>query len=62
MKDFDQLGVQSLGKRVAPLVQDPSWQIDDAVAPLPGEMVLNKASSGGTRVYQGGSDPPKFRN
>jgi nicotinamidase-related amidase len=28
------------------MVNDPSWQIDDSVAPLPHEMVLNKSSSG----------------
>ena len=27
-------------------MKDPSWQIEDSVAPLPGEMVLNKTSSG----------------
>jgi biuret amidohydrolase len=46
MKDFDQLGLQLLGKRVHPPVNDPSWQIDDSVAPLSGEIVLNKTSSG----------------
>lgn len=46
MKDFDQLGLTLLGRRVCPPVNDPSWQIDDSVAPLPGEMVLNKTSSG----------------
>jgi nicotinamidase-related amidase len=46
MREFDQLGVALVGRRVCPPVNDPSWQIDDAVAPLPGEMVLNKASSG----------------
>jgi len=29
-----------------PTVDDPSWQIDDSLAPLPGELVLNKTSSG----------------
>lgn len=46
MRDFDQLGLDLLGRRVSPVVNDPSWQIDDRVAPLPGEMVVNKASSG----------------
>ena len=46
MKDFDQLGLNLLGERVTPSVNHPSWQIDDRVAPLPGEMVLNKVSSG----------------
>jgi nicotinamidase-related amidase len=35
-----------LGKRITPPVNDPSWQIDDRVAPLPGELVLNKTSNG----------------
>lgn len=46
MREFDQLGMSLLGRRVCPPVNDPSWQMDDAVAPLPGEMVLNKTSSG----------------
>ena len=35
-----------LGQRSVPMVSDPSWQIDERIAPLPGEMVLNKTSSG----------------
>jgi biuret amidohydrolase len=46
MKDFDQLGLTLIGCRPHPPVNDPSWQIDDAVAPLLGEMMLNKTSSG----------------
>src|SRR5712692_4702520 len=46
MRDFDQLGLQLLGERVTPPVNHPSWQIEDTVAPFPGEMVLNKTSSG----------------
>ncbi|MBI3785948.1 MAG: cysteine hydrolase [Deltaproteobacteria bacterium] len=46
MREFDQLGLAMIGRRVSPLVTDPSWQIDDRVAPLAGEMVLNKTSSG----------------
>ena len=46
MRDFDDLGRSLIGRRVCPPVTDPSWQIDDAVAPRPGEMVLNKTSSG----------------
>ena len=46
MRDFDELGVRILGRRVCPPVDDPAWQIDDAVPPLPGEVVLNKTSSG----------------
>lgn len=46
MRDFDDLGLQLIGRRVCPPFGDPSGQIDDAVAPLPGELVVNKASSG----------------
>jgi nicotinamidase-related amidase len=46
LKDFDQLGVQLLGRHPNPVVNSPSWQIEDAVAPVPGEFVINKASSG----------------
>jgi len=46
LADFDQLGLAVLGKRIWPAVTDPSWQIDESVAPLPGELVLNKTSSG----------------
>jgi nicotinamidase-related amidase len=46
IKDFDQLGLKLFGKRPNPLVNDPSWQVEDSVAPLPGELVLNKNTSG----------------
>jgi nicotinamidase-related amidase len=46
IKDFDQLGMALLSRRVCPPVNDSSWQIDPSVAPLPGEVVLNKISSG----------------
>lgn len=46
MREFDQLGLALLGQRVCPPVGDPSWQVEDSVAPRPGEMVLNKTSSG----------------
>ena len=46
MRDFDQLGLEVLGERVHPLVNHPSWQIDDRVTPIPGEIVVNKTSSG----------------
>ncbi len=46
MRDFDETGLHLVGERVHPPVNHPSWQIDDAVAPQPGEMVLNKTSSG----------------
>jgi biuret amidohydrolase len=46
MKDFDELGMALLGRRVCPPLNDSSWQIDHGVAPLAGEVVLNKTSSG----------------
>jgi nicotinamidase-related amidase len=46
LKDFDQLGLALLGERVWPKVSDPSWQIDESVAPRAGEFVLHKTSSG----------------
>lgn len=46
LKDFDQLGLAVLGERIWPPVNDPSWQIDEGVAPLPSELVLSKTSSG----------------
>jgi biuret amidohydrolase len=45
-KDLDRLSLDVLGRRMFPAVGDPSWQIDDSLAPLPGELVLNKTSSG----------------
>jgi nicotinamidase-related amidase len=44
--DYNQLGLSLLGERVCPHFTHPSWQIEDSVAPHPGELVLNKASSG----------------
>jgi nicotinamidase-related amidase len=46
LRDFDQLGVAVLGQRIWPAVDDPSWRVDDSVAPVPGEPVLTKCSSG----------------
>jgi nicotinamidase-related amidase len=45
LRDFDALGLQVLGKRVWPRTQDTAWQIDESVAPLPGEMVVNKTAA-----------------
>jgi biuret amidohydrolase len=45
-KDLDRLSLETIGQRMFPLVGEESWQIDDSVAPLPGELVLNKTSSG----------------
>ena len=46
LKDFDELGMQLLGRRPNPVVEGASWQIDEAVAPLPGELIVNKTTSG----------------
>jgi biuret amidohydrolase len=46
LKDFDKLGVQLLGRRPNPVVNGASWQVDDAVAPVRGELIINKTSSG----------------
>ena len=46
LQAFDRLGLQSIGSRVWPPSGDESWEIDDRVAPRPGEPVLAKASSG----------------
>jgi nicotinamidase-related amidase len=46
MKEFDHLGLDLLGKRIWPPPSDPSWQVDDSLAPGAGEVVLNKPSSG----------------
>ncbi len=45
-KDLDRLSIQVLGKRMFPTVGEESWRVDDSVAPLPGELVVNKTSSG----------------
>jgi biuret amidohydrolase len=36
----------TLGKRIWPAVGDPRWEIDEALKPMPGEVVLNKVSAG----------------
>src|SRR3990172_1878300 len=46
LRSFDELGLATLGKRVWPAVNDPSWAIDEALQPLSGEVVLNKLSAG----------------
>ena len=45
-KDLDQLSLNVIGQRMFPRVSEPSWQIDDSLAPLPDELVINKTSSG----------------
>jgi biuret amidohydrolase len=46
LRGFDQLGLATLGERVWPPVGHTAWQIDEALAPRPGEPVLNKLSAG----------------
>jgi nicotinamidase-related amidase len=46
LRSFDELGLATLGKRVWPPVSDPSWEIDESLKPLTGEVVLNKLSAG----------------
>jgi nicotinamidase-related amidase len=46
LRAFDELGQTTLGRSIIPPVHDPSWQIDPALAPQPGEQVVNKLSAG----------------
>src|SRR5262249_56415428 len=46
MREFDGVSLMLNGQRVCPPVGDPSGAIEDGVAPLPGEVVLTKSSSG----------------
>lgn len=46
MRDFDRLGLALHGTPVWPAPTDPSRRTDDTIAPLPGEVVLDKPSSG----------------
>jgi nicotinamidase-related amidase len=46
LQAFDQLGLATIGKRVWPPISDPSWEIDEALTPRPGEAILNKLSAG----------------
>lgn len=46
LKDFDALSLHLLGRRSNPVVDGESWQIDEAAAPVSGEMVINKTTSG----------------
>lgn len=46
MREFDEVSMMLNGQRVCPPVGDPSGAIEDRVAPLPGELVLTKSSSG----------------
>lgn len=46
LSDFNGLSRMLLGQSSIPTINDPSWQIDESISPLPGEIVLNKTSSG----------------
>lgn len=46
LRAFDDVGLATLGTRVWPPIDDPSWQIDEALKPQPGEPVLSKFSAG----------------
>ena len=46
LRELDQLGLAVLGERVWPPVEDPSWQVDESVAPAANEPVFTKCSSG----------------
>ena len=46
LRAFDDLGLATLGSRIWPPIDDPSWQIDEALAPRDAELVLNKLSAG----------------
>ena len=43
---LDEAGLNLLGTRIHPPVGDPSWQIDPALEPRAGEIVVNKLSAG----------------
>jgi nicotinamidase-related amidase len=46
IRSLDQLGLAVVGKRVCPVVHDPSWEIDKALVPQNDEVVLKKRSAG----------------
>jgi biuret amidohydrolase len=46
MRNFDDFSAKVIGRRAHPAVNDWYWQMDDAVAPLPGEPIVNKKSFG----------------
>jgi nicotinamidase-related amidase len=45
-RSLDQAGVSMIGTRVHPPVGDISWQIDEALEPRAGEIIVNKLSAG----------------
>ncbi|HJU89350.1 MAG TPA: isochorismatase family cysteine hydrolase [Gemmatimonadaceae bacterium] len=46
LRELDHLGLAVLGERIWPPEGDPRWQVDDSIAPRPGEVVFAKCSSG----------------
>ncbi len=46
LREFDGLGLHTIGERVWPHAADAAWRIDGRLGPRAGEPVLNKASSG----------------
>jgi nicotinamidase-related amidase len=45
-REFNQAARAMGGPAMWPSVEDPAWQIEDAVAPQAGELVINKTTSG----------------
>lgn len=45
-RQHNALGVETVGSPIYPPADDPSWQIEDSVAPRPEETVVAKSSSG----------------
>ena len=45
LRAFDEIGLATLGCRIWPPVDDPSWEIDEALKPRAEELVLNKLSA-----------------
>ena len=46
LRSLDELGLATLGKPIWPRVGDASWEIDEALEPRRGEVVLDKLSAG----------------
>jgi nicotinamidase-related amidase len=46
LRSLDELGMATVGSRIWPPPNDPSWQIDELLAPKPGEPLLSKFSAG----------------
>ncbi len=45
-REFNDVARAMGGPAMWPSVEDPAWQIEDAVTPQPGELVVNKTTSG----------------